>query len=196
MHVGSGNAEKVWHLPEKLLKSTSTFFTAALEGGFAEAISGNITLPEEDPDIFEYFVEWLYVGYDQEPAFEPDFSVSLWTLGDRLGCPLMQDDAMCDLLQYYSMYYIEEVTLKQIYKGSAPGSKIRQFAVDQCLFDLNQNDNESSYLQFVNDSEDFAQQLAAAIVLLGSGDRINPCHDESQYLCAAKSCASKPTPGS
>lgn len=29
VHVGSGDDKKVWHLPEKLLKSKSTFFTAA-----------------------------------------------------------------------------------------------------------------------------------------------------------------------
>ncbi len=190
MHVGTGDAKKVWHLPEKLLKSKSTFFTAALEGGFAEALSKKVTLSEEDPDIFRYFVEWLYVGYgNQGVHFEPNLIVCLWIMGDRLGCPLMQDDAMRNLVHYDYDSHIEKATLKQIYEGSAPGSKIRQFAVDRCLFDIRQRcpvhqEYKCPYLDFVKDNEDFAQQLAVATILLGNKEPDHPSYYESSYLCA------------
>ena len=191
MHVGSGDAEKVWHLPEKLLKSKSTFFTAAIGGGFAEGISKSITLPEEDPNIFQWFVVWLYVGFDPDLKnnMESDFFVHLWALGDRLGCQLIQDDAMCNLIESHVDSQIEEYTLKEIYDGSTLGSNLRRFAVDQCLHDVrnccaprNGDGNSWSYIQFVKDNEDFAQELGEATILLGEGEPQNPGNDESPYL--------------
>ena len=201
MHVGSGDDKKIWHLPEKLLKSNSTFFTAALEGGFAEGISKNITLPDEDPDIFKCFVEWLYVG-DQIAALGSVFLVWLWNLGDRLGCPLMQDDAICNIVLNYCNAHIEEITLKFIYEGSAPGSKLRRFAVDQCLLHVRQpreawhNYEGCSYVHFVNDNEDFAQQLAEATILLGNEKPKDPFDDPSPYLYAPSPAKSKTRSGS
>ena len=188
VHVGSGDDMKVWNLPEKLLKSNSTFFTAALEGGFAEGISKIIALPEENPDIFKDFVAWLYVGGNQFAGLDPVSLACLWTLGDRLGCPLMQDDAMCDLIICCSSDYIDEDTLKQTYEGSTRGSKLRQFAVDQCLFDVRNNapedDDEWSYPRFVKDNEDFAQEIAKATILLREADPRDPGNDKSPYLYA------------
>ena len=190
VHVGSGHEKKVWNLPEKLLKSNSTFFTAALQSGFAEGISKNITLPEEDPDMFQWFVAWLYTGYDAiriAELGEQDLLVPFWTLGDRLGCPLMQDDAMGNLIEYHDECQLEDVILKQIYEGSTRGSKLRLFAVDQCLFDVRNHAlwSEKSYSQFVKENEDFAQELAEATILLGEGDPKNPLNDMSPYLFAS-----------
>ena len=189
MHVGSGDARKVWYLPDKLLKSKSTFFTAALEGGFAEGISRIITLREENPDIFQHFVVWLYFGGDQIAASDQGSLACLWALGDRLGCPLMQDDAMCDLIYFCYNDHIDEDTLNKIYELSAPNSKIRRFAVDQCLFDVREGCPERDeftcpYLQFAKDNEDFAQQLAEATILLSSEEPNDPNCDESPYLLA------------
>ena len=47
---------------EKVLTHCSTFFAAALNGGFAEGISGSVNLPEESPAAFEMWVTWLYIG--------------------------------------------------------------------------------------------------------------------------------------
>ena len=201
MHVGSGDAKKVWHLPAELLKSKSTFFTAALEGGFAEGISQIITLPEENPRIFQVFVAWLYVGNNQIVTNTPDFFVSMWALGDRLGCPLIQDDAMCGLVALHRHCHLDEVTLKQIYELSAPESKIRRFAVDKCLFDIRQDnpewhENKCSYFRFAEDNEDFAQQLAVATILLGSGNPKDPRNDKSPYLFTPSTCTSEEKSGS
>ena len=188
-------------MPEKLLKSQSEFFTAALEGGFAEGISKSVTLPEEDPNIFGYFVEWLFVGHDQSAAFESDFLVRLWTLGDRLACPMMQDEAMCNLIDIYSDGHIDVDTLKQIYELSAPGSKIRGFVIDQCLFDIRGNclgrhHKEWSYLQFAKENADFAQQLAEETILLSNRKPNEPYRHRSPYLFGPLSCPSTPSSGS
>ena len=199
MQIGSGDAKKVWHLPEKLLKSKSAFFTAALKSGFAEGISKTIRLPEDDPDIFKYFVKWLYVGY--KPNFPPNFFVPLWALGDRLSCPLMQDDVMSGLVGYYVEPHLKDVTLKQIYELSAPRSKIRRFAVDKCLLDVKRNcpdrhGDGCPFSRFVKDNKDFARQLLETFILLGNDDPNVPSRDKSPYLCAPSPAKSKTRSGS
>lgn len=57
-----GPAQVKFVLHTDLLISTSPFFAAALQGHFAESNSQTVTLPEEKPDIFEWFVQWLYTG--------------------------------------------------------------------------------------------------------------------------------------
>ncbi|PNS21414.1 hypothetical protein CAC42_1193 [Sphaceloma murrayae] len=58
--VGPNQVRFVLHTD--LLVATSPFFAAALQGHFTESSSQTVTLPEEKPDIFEWFVQWLYTG--------------------------------------------------------------------------------------------------------------------------------------
>ena len=60
--VGVEANQKTWHLPKKLLMTNSTFFAAALDGGFAEQDSKTVTLPEVVSEDFEKWVHWLYLG--------------------------------------------------------------------------------------------------------------------------------------
>lgn len=57
-----GPKESKFVLHSHLLTSVSPFFAAALNGSFAESSSRTITLPDERPEIFEWFVQWLYSG--------------------------------------------------------------------------------------------------------------------------------------
>ena len=202
MHVGSGDAKKVWHLPEKLLKSKSTFFTAALEGGFAEGLSKTVTLPEEDPNLFENYVEWLYVGFNKTAELDVNMLIDQWTMGDRLGCPLVQDDAMCKLIKYYQGWHFDLETLEKVYEVSAAGSKIRQFVIDQCLYDIRyvcpKMEEPCTYLRFLEKNEDFAQHFGKASMLLGNDKPKDPSRDQNPYLCAPPPppCTAKPSSGS
>lgn len=47
---------------KELLTSASPFFAAALNSTFAEGLGQIVRLPEEKPEIFEWFLQWLYTG--------------------------------------------------------------------------------------------------------------------------------------
>ncbi|GAB7357272.1 hypothetical protein MBLNU459_g8243t2 [Dothideomycetes sp. NU459] len=55
-------AEATFKIHKKLLTRASPFFAVALDGAFAEGLDQAVTLPEEKPEIFEWFVWWLYTG--------------------------------------------------------------------------------------------------------------------------------------
>jgi heterogeneous nuclear rnp K-like protein 2 len=47
---------------KELLTAASPFFAAALNSTFAEGLDQTVRLPEERPEIFEWFLQWLYSG--------------------------------------------------------------------------------------------------------------------------------------
>ncbi|KAK5712992.1 hypothetical protein LTR17_017705 [Elasticomyces elasticus] len=47
---------------KELLTASSPFFAAALDGAFAEGLEQVVRLPEEKPEVFEWFLQWLYTG--------------------------------------------------------------------------------------------------------------------------------------
>ena len=101
----------------------------------------------------------------------------------------MQDDVMCMLIKYYEDTVIDLDTLQKIYEVSAAGSKIRQFVIDQCLHDLRNNSPlltviQSTYEQFLEKNEDFAQELGKATILLADRETHDLCRDQTSYLCA------------
>lgn len=57
-----------------LLVSASPFFAAALNGNFAEGLDQVVTLPEEKPECFEWFIWWLYTGSLSTPISDTSCS--------------------------------------------------------------------------------------------------------------------------
>ena len=124
--------QKTWSLPKKLLAHVSPFFDAALKGSWVEATSNNITLPEDNPVVFETFVHWIYIG-NMNPGSRIDVPmyIGAWTLGDKLGCPAFQDYAMLQLLFLHEDAFVEPKTVQLAYEGSMAGSRLRKWALQE-----------------------------------------------------------------
>ncbi|KAL2045016.1 hypothetical protein N7G274_002791 [Stereocaulon virgatum] len=143
VRVGTGDPSDIWLLPKALLTHCSPFFAAALDGNFAESTSNTVLLPDDSPDVFETFVQWMYTGEIHlnihiDDAYEDwnGFLVDSWILGDKLGCQDLQDAAMKQLLKYHDERAIEPSTVRAAYEGSPSGSKLRVWAIDQLLYDI------------------------------------------------------------
>ncbi|KAI4249483.1 MAG: hypothetical protein L6R42_008970 [Xanthoria sp. 1 TBL-2021] len=150
VRVGTGEGKQSWTIQKKLLTHHSTFFAAAFNGSFGEAITNTIELDEDDPQAFQLFVQWLYTGKfvvfpcrdcDRDIQFDyagsvPNFLCVVWALGDKLDCQAFQDQAMLQLLALHEDVYLQSDVLADAYKLTPPGSKLRQFVVDQFLFQI------------------------------------------------------------
>lgn len=71
-----GHSPTTYTIHKDLLTSASPFFAAALNSTFAEGLDQTVRLPEEKPEIFEWFLWWLYTGalaipYSPGCAHEP-----------------------------------------------------------------------------------------------------------------------------
>ncbi|KAL2019046.1 hypothetical protein VTK56DRAFT_10150 [Thermocarpiscus australiensis] len=65
--------------------SQSSFFDKALSSGFSETVTGVIDLPEDDPDVVERFLQFLYTGTYQDnfiSTWEKPADVHIMSLDD------------------------------------------------------------------------------------------------------------------
>ena len=72
---------------KELLTSASPFFAAALNGTFAEGLDQEVRLPEEKPEIFEWFLQWLYTGTLKTPVQRMHYLTSGMTHLPGMGLP-------------------------------------------------------------------------------------------------------------
>ncbi|KAI5358143.1 Putative SKP1/BTB/POZ domain superfamily protein [Septoria linicola] len=89
--VGADNPES-FLIHEGVAKRASEFVRLALQRDWQEATNRIISLPDDEPDIFEIYQSWLYerkiytpfwLGAEQS-ADEPVRLVKAWALGDKL----------------------------------------------------------------------------------------------------------------
>jgi hypothetical protein len=101
-----------------LLVHYSKFFRAALTGNFSEARNKTVKLEEDDPEVFELFVHWLYyqrfpdksLGDDEtilkiwiEPNRETaytHFYIYLYLFGDKYDVPSLRSDTINELVRF------------------------------------------------------------------------------------------------
>ena len=179
IRVGAGVNMKTWHVPKKLLTKNSTFFAAALDGGFAEQHSKTVVLPEAVVDDFEVWIQWLYLGELSPfgrivPNYHKDVA-RLWSLGDMLGCPMFQDEWLAVLAKAMNDgdYVKGPEFLAFIWETCGHGSKLRKLVVDQLTYEVRMGyfkgspESEEAYTKFAEDNEDFAREYAAASIRNG-----------------------------
>lgn len=94
MVVGKYNP-KIFHLHSKLLAHESDHLERSIKPGFKEESDRKIILDDEDPDLFGYFVEYIYRSdwlEREELTKSSDYVIlaRMYTLGERLQAPRFQ----------------------------------------------------------------------------------------------------------
>ena len=177
-----------WHLPKSVLVHHSAFFKAALDGQFHEAAALKVALPDDRPHIFRYFVQWLYLGYfklegkDVKPV-KP--LISIFALGDKLFCPMLQDQAILRLIERYRSYCPGGDTIQLVYENTTPNSKLRQCIVAAFLQRLTKTGKEKSWFKIPNAQvfAEFSQDVATAMITKGCDYFKNSFDDPRSFLC-------------
>ena len=60
VNVGEDDEMKTFFVHHGLLTQNSSFFTTALKSPWKEAQEQIVELPEDDTDVFELYLQWLY----------------------------------------------------------------------------------------------------------------------------------------
>ena len=159
MTVGPEENAAIWYLPKKLLTNVSSFFTAALKGGFSEAKTNSITLPDDDPKAFELFVQWLFCGSDIAIwCNDPHTATLAWILGDKICCPGFQNFSMLSLVKCHEVAIITPESVRLAYQKAPAGSKLRQYAIRAFFFACTSShitfEERGLYLSVVKEVED------------------------------------------
>lgn len=135
---------KPYLLPQTLLESTSDYFVKALRSDtFKEGREGRLHFPDDDIQAWESLLFWLIKrelpdlvdDLDEEHLY-----IKCWALGDKYGITTFQDEAMLELLRYYSQNHTDEQSIALALKSSAPGSKMRRIIAEELVILVNDFD--------------------------------------------------------
>ncbi|KAF5876314.1 putative btb poz domain containing protein [Botrytis fragariae] len=77
-----------------LIRSTCDFFDKAFNGRFKEGIENKMLLPEDDPEVFEIFVNWMYSEHLRGGSKEPMLIINIWIFAQKCQAITLKNCAM------------------------------------------------------------------------------------------------------
>ena len=137
--VGSEAAQVAFVVHAELLKYYSPFFKAATTGNWDEARTGIINLPNDDPEVFEIFENWLYgqrLDLEEDQAKSTPFILKLWVFGDKVQVPEFQN-AVMEALKTRSTGSDPPLTpsdIRFVYESTTDESPLRRLIVDMAIW--------------------------------------------------------------
>jgi hypothetical protein len=118
----------------RLICHYSSYFKGACQSGFAESLSKQFDLADDDPVAFKLFVHWMY-SWDKEPLiYNPATSLSdwsleiaesAWMLADKLIAPEFGKYALAQFVQHVHLMTAER--LAAMYTQTSRDSPLRLF---------------------------------------------------------------------
>ncbi|OCL01414.1 hypothetical protein AOQ84DRAFT_403051 [Glonium stellatum] len=131
--------QRTWVLPKALLSYHSFFFRAACEHDFKERLENRVTLPEDIPEIFGLFVQWMY-SEDCDIIKHCNYEdgvyngVRAWVLGDKLRVRGFKNFALRQLHKLLipldgnePLCHIEPIEIRYAYNNTLPESELQRF---------------------------------------------------------------------
>lgn len=172
-------------LAKRLLTQHSVFFNDALNGRFAESSSRSMTMPEDSPETFRIFVQWLYLGdikTDDIGAW-----LEAWIFGNKIGSTEFKNCVTTRLVRGYTYTgcVILPTTVATAYLKSVPGSELRQWALDGFLYRSNHGHlhyEAENLVSLVENETEFVADVIKAMILFTGGEVKNPAAHSSDYL--------------
>lgn len=152
MIVGVDSDAKDFHVHEDALRRHSEFFRAALIGDWNEAREGIVRLPEEDPEVFDTFVTFVYSGRvnvpqdtdcstDKVDSDELGALADCWLLADRMISQSFKDavaDALTKRIVRTGMVPLDMPEI--IYAHTSIPCGIKRLLVDVAVLGWNEGD--------------------------------------------------------
>lgn len=153
-------------------------------------IDNKVALPEDDPDTFELFVQWLYAGGIDTEATNSEPYVKAWILGDKLKCLTFRDHAMLQTLNCHKRgEYPEQPIIPQslllAYNETKAESKLRRWALDQFKFNSSKgilSGRSEGLAPVLEEVRDRTEETTRALVRSGSQGIRNPYEQGHKYL--------------
>lgn len=177
---------KTWELPRALLAHCSSFFATALDGTPLPRIPKPIKLPDDDHRAFELFVKWLYLGEITGPSWcDAEPWVYAWALGGKFGCPIFKYLALIQLIEMHVHFLIKPHTMKAVYNASSVGSKLREWAIEQFIFEItksNIDNDREDWMSLVGSCPEFAPEGIRGFIGTDFDDVRNPFHHGEDFL--------------
>jgi hypothetical protein len=107
IQVGQTPTIREFEVHKNLISRSSDFFRSAFEGFFVENSQQKLRLPEEHPEVFEAFCDWLYSGKIHDPTSYTNnempndlFWLRMYTMADRHNISTLQKLASDNIIRF------------------------------------------------------------------------------------------------
>ena len=137
--VRVGKEKQAFNVHKNILCGASSYFKAALDGGFVESQTQTLELLEDKVEVFGHFLPWLYSGNVRAEGNGSDgcnddglfLMIDLYLFGEMRGIPELQNKAIDELIrENNSTERVPTGLLNRIYDGTPVGSPLRRLMVD------------------------------------------------------------------
>lgn len=148
--MGTADKQTDFQVHEALLRSRSKFFDAALNKCWQKGQAGRLELPEDSPDVFEIYQNYLYnrtlpvkkgdrdLNIREDKIHDEYFALGLFHIfGEKVQDPGFRNAAIVGFLKRMvepvrdgKCWYPVTKVVDLIYKNTMPGSPARKLMVD------------------------------------------------------------------
>lgn len=182
MTVYVGDVKNEFHIHQNLLCGASTFFDAAFTSKFKEGSEKKMTLPEDDPEVFEAFVQWLYHQYYEIPASDLRHeqarylsqTMQLFILADKHGVAKLKNGIIDALVRnaQFKRTPPSNLAVHHIYEFTPPSSGIRGLLGDWFACETPRSWFQTSAThKWLREHPDFAADIVAAMARFESSSQ-------------------------
>ena len=168
-----GPEQEKFAVHKDLFCASSHFFSSALKGGFNEALSGVIKLPEVAPNYFEFLYRWLYSPprqngdplYQQVPDAdsEPDIILlNIYVMADYLlvpGLKLLALEQLRDLFSSNDPTIPSHGFIKVLFEDGNQKS-IQLYLVKHIAFWLSKSQDRDEWVELIKVHDKLALEMA------------------------------------
>ena len=144
--VGNGDKLRKFNIYKDILTFYSSYFRNALKDDWVEGQTKTINLVDDDPEVFQIFIYWLFSKRLYHPNSVPqspnekDTPLSfrhicdLYVFGDIMGIPELCIAAV-DILfaKMMTIWIFPEGVLEYVYDNTPENSSLRRLLSDDCV---------------------------------------------------------------
>jgi hypothetical protein len=134
-----GKSKASYTLHKDLLCAHSPFFETCLRSKFLERQKDQVELPEDSPEVFEHFVNWIYREDVIKPSDQPtlELAVHTYVFADKLCMPAFKNRLMSRIRAYHVSTAVHLNTLLLWSTLDVPDSlPLGHFLHDQIGYDM------------------------------------------------------------
>jgi hypothetical protein len=148
--VGDSKTEYTVH--KQILIEVCPFFTKCFGLGMAESATNKVNLPEEEAEIFDHFVEWVY--YKTVPTATHSTAHDLiraYVMADKFGMPIWQNRLMDNLMMYWRKGFVKVSEVSWILDHVLDTSPLYKYAMDQFAYDTGSREYNNDFKEDASD---------------------------------------------
>ncbi len=174
--VGPENDQKEFVIHKDLLCATSEFFQRAFSGRFTEGQTQEMRLPEDDPQVFSFFCDWLYEGANAwkgrsfeaaaETWHQDFFWLKLYRMGDRMMLPAVQVlaySSLADVFDSRTPKIPSRDFVYSLFNEDSPFA-MEMYVVEHVAYWLPKTRNKDEWAELFPIHERFGLEMALAMV--------------------------------